>query len=155
MARFSLLQPDVARTEISGTGNFRFVVCRVKPKSAHAPLCTLINIRSECIISACSGFVAMSRPKVPETQPSPCVSVNQGGCSVSVVMLICACANIDLTTNLKFPVSWLRSRCLTNPCQSNLWWLTTARRNSYQPVLVRICRNCAIWRRGFLPRRGF
>ena len=27
----------------------------------------------------------MSRPKVPETQPSPCVSVNQGGCSVSVV----------------------------------------------------------------------
>ena len=52
-------------------------------------------------ISACSGFAA----KVLETQPSPCVSVNQGGCSVSVVMLICACANIDLTTNLKFPVS--------------------------------------------------
>jgi len=90
------------------TGNFRFVVCRVKPKSAHAPLCTLINICSECIISACSGFAAMSRPKVPETQPSPCVSVNQGGCSVSVVMLICACANIDLTTNLKFPVLALR-----------------------------------------------
>ena len=34
--------------------------------------------------------------------------------------------------------------CLTNPCQSDIWWLTTARRNSYQPVLVRIYRNSAI-----------
>ena len=25
------------------TGNFRFVVCRVKPKSAHAPLCTYVS----------------------------------------------------------------------------------------------------------------
>jgi len=40
--------------------------------------------------------------------------------------------------------SWLRSRCLTNPCQSDIWWLTIARRNSYQPVLVSIYRNCAI-----------
>jgi len=31
-----------------------------------------------------------------------------------------------------------------NPCQSDIWWLTTARRKSYQPVLVRIYRNCAI-----------
>ena len=41
-------------------------------------------------------------------------------------------------------LSWLGSRCLTNPCQSDIWRLTTARRNSYQPVLVRIYRNCAI-----------
>ena len=39
---------------------------------------------------------------------------------------------------------WLRSRCFPNPCQSDIWWLMTARRNSYQPVLVRIFRNCAI-----------
>ena len=43
-----------------------------------------------------------------------------------------------------FAALWLRSRCLTNPCQSDIWWITTARRNSYQPVLVRIYRNCAI-----------
>ena len=35
-------------------------------------------------------------------------------------------------------------RCFPNPCQSDIWWLTTAGRNSYQPVLVRIFRNCAI-----------
>jgi len=40
-------------------------------------------------------------------------------------------------------LSWLRSMCLTNPCQSDIWWLTTARRNSYQPILVRIYGNCA------------
>jgi len=39
---------------------------------------------------------------------------------------------------------WLRSRCLSNPCQSDIWRLMTARRNSYQPVLFRIYRNCAI-----------
>ena len=40
---------------------------------------------------------------------------------------------------------WLRLRCFLNPpCQSDIWWLTTARRNSYQPVLVHIFRNCAI-----------
>ena len=39
---------------------------------------------------------------------------------------------------------WLRSRCFPNPCQSDIWWLTNARRNSYRPVLVRIFRNCAI-----------
>ena len=39
---------------------------------------------------------------------------------------------------------WLGSRCFPNPCQSDIWWLTIARRNSYQPVLVRIFRNCAI-----------
>ena len=37
---------------------------------------------------------------------------------------------------------WLHLRCLPNPCQSDIWWLTTARRNSYQPLLV--YRNCAI-----------
>ena len=31
-----------------------------------------------------------------------------------------------------------------DPCQSDIWWLKTARRTSYQPVLVRIYRNCAI-----------
>ena len=39
---------------------------------------------------------------------------------------------------------WLCSRCFPNPCQSDISWLTTARRNSYQPVLVRIFRYCAI-----------
>ena len=37
---------------------------------------------------------------------------------------------------------WLRSRCLWS--QSDIWRLTTARRNSYQPVLVHIYSNCAI-----------
>ena len=54
-----------------------------------------------------------------------------------------------------FWLSWLRSRCLTNPCQSDIWWLTTAGRNSYQPVLVRIYRNCAILEAWLPSRRGF
>ena len=33
---------------------------------------------------------------------------------------------------------------LTNPSQYDIWWLTTAGRNSYQPVLVCTFRNCAI-----------
>ena len=41
-------------------------------------------------------------------------------------------------------LSWLHLRCLMNPCQFDIRWLTTARRNSYQPVLVRIYHNCAI-----------
>ena len=39
---------------------------------------------------------------------------------------------------------WLHSRFLQNPCQSDIWCLTTTRRNSYQPVLVRMYHNCAI-----------
>ena len=40
---------------------------------------------------------------------------------------------------------WLLSRCFPNPCQSDNWWLTTARRNCpYLPVTV------PSWRRGFL-----
>ena len=39
---------------------------------------------------------------------------------------------------------WLRSRCLQNLSQSNIWWLTTAWRNFYQPVLVRIHCDSAI-----------
>ena len=35
-------------------------------------------------------------------------------------------------------------RCLSNPCQSDIWWLTTARRNFYQAVLIRIYHDCAI-----------
>ena len=52
-------------------------------------------------------------------------------------------------------LSWLRSRCLTNPCPSDIWWLTIARRNSHQPVLVRIYRNCAILEAWLPLRRGF
>ena len=44
-------------------------------------------------------------------------------------------AQTPIATSSETTVSWLR---LTNPCQSDIWWLTTARRNSYQPVLVRI-----------------
>ena len=39
---------------------------------------------------------------------------------------------------------WLCSRCLLNPCQSDIWWLTTARRNFYHAVLIRIYHDCAI-----------
>ena len=56
----------------------------------------------------------------------------------------CACSVHMLTHFTTLCLRWLRLRCLLNPCQSNIWWLTTARRNSYQPVLVRIYRNCAI-----------
>ena len=47
---------------------------------------------------------------------------------------------------------WLCSRCLPNPSQSDIWWLMTARKNSCQPVLVRIYRNCAI-KEAWLPFR--
>ena len=116
------------------TGNFRFVVCRVKPKSAHAPLCTLINIRSECIITGNFRFVVRSifahaqiRITTETLQP-PWLTETQGDGWVSGTLgrdmaanplqaLIMhslrsvhkgACADFGLTlqtTNLKFPVT--------------------------------------------------
>ena len=56
----------------------------------------------------------------------------------------CACTVHMLTHFTILCLRWLRSRCLPNLCQSDIWWLTTARRNSYQPVLVCIYHNCAI-----------
>ena len=56
----------------------------------------------------------------------------------------CACA-VHMQTNFTtLCLWWLRSRCLPNPCQFDIWWLTTARRNSCQSVLVRIYRTCSI-----------
>ena len=45
---------------------------------------------------------------------------------------------------------WLRSRCLLNPSQSNIWWITTTRRNFYQPVLSVSTVTVPLWRCGFL-----
>ena len=56
----------------------------------------------------------------------------------------CTCAVHMQTHFITLCLWWLCSRCFPNPCQSDIWWLTTARRNSYQPVLVHICCNCAI-----------
>ena len=56
----------------------------------------------------------------------------------------CACA-VHMQTNFTtLCLWWLRSRFLPNPCQFDIWWLTTARRNSCQSVLVRIYRTCSI-----------
>ena len=57
----------------------------------------------------------------------------------------CACAVHMLTCfNTLCLKWWLHSSCLLNPCQSDIWLFTTTKRNSYQPVLVCIYRNCAI-----------
>ena len=56
----------------------------------------------------------------------------------------CACTVHMLTDFTILCLRWLRSRCLPNLCQSDIWWLTTTRRNSYQPVLVCIYHNCAV-----------
>jgi len=97
------------------TGNFRLVVCRVKPKSAHVPLRTLINIRSEYIISACSGFAAIQFANEDLWSMEEPYRYHLWLCQIWISyhcnMLICACANIDLTTNLKFPVAALSSLC--------------------------------------------
>ena len=56
----------------------------------------------------------------------------------------CACAvpmQMHFTTLCLW---WLHSRCLPNPFQSDIWWITTASRNSYQFVLVRIYYNCDV-----------
>ena len=47
-------------------------------------------------------------------------------------------------------LSWLRSRFLTNPCQSDIWWLATTRRNSYNLYLSVSTITVPSWRRGFL-----
>ena len=65
----------------------------------------------------------------------------------------CACVVHMQTHFTTLCLWWLRSRRFPNPCQSNIWLLTTARRNSYQPVLVRIFRNCAIMELPFLTCR--
>ena len=64
----------------------------------------------------------------------------------------CACAVHVQTHFTTLGLWWLRLRCFPNPCESDNWWLTTARRNSYQPVLVRIFLTVPSWRRGFLSR---
>ena len=43
-----------------------------------------------------------------------------------------------------FPSLQLAFEVLAESCQSLIWWLTTARRNLYQPVLVQIYHYCAI-----------
>ena len=48
--------------------------------------------------------------------------------------IYCACAVHTLTHFNTVCLRWLCSKCLRSPCQSDIWWLTTARRNSYQPV---------------------
>ena len=51
-------------------------------------------------------------------------------------------AHAQFTCNriLSLWLSWLR----LSPSQSDIWWLTTARRNSCQPVLVHIYRNLVL-----------
>ena len=44
-----------------------------------------------------------------------------------------SCANVFYHS---LPMIWLHSSCLLNPCQSDILWFATTRRNSYQPVLV-------------------
>ena len=39
---------------------------------------------------------------------------------------------------------WSRSKCLPNSYQSDIWWLMTTSKDSYQLVLVRIYHSCAI-----------
>jgi len=55
----------------------------------------------------------------------------------------CACTVHMQTHFTTLCLWWLRPRCFPNPCQSDIW-LTTARRNSYQPVIVCIYRNSVI-----------
>ena len=45
---------------------------------------------------------------------------------------------------------WLHSRCLPNPFQSDIWWITTASRNSYNLYLFVSTITVTSWRRSFL-----
>ena len=54
----------------------------------------------------------------------------------------CACTVHMQSHCTTLCLSWLRSRCLNESW--SIRWLTTTRTNSYQLVLVRIYRNCAI-----------
>ena len=65
----------------------------------------------------------------------------------------CACAVHMQTHFTTLCLWWLHSNCLLIPCQSDIWWLMTARRNSYQHILSVSTIAVPSWRHGFLSWR--